>query len=499
MINIDRSQLTQAQAETVFLFVLCFFPLITGNRAYRRAHHVEAMCYMLDRVARGEVKRLIISVPPRHLKSATVAIAFVAWYLGHHPEKKIIVASYGADLAAQHARGFRAIIEDPNFKRLFPKFRVRPDRNTADETVTTLGGGRKAVSVGGSVTGFGADVLIIDDLLKASDARSELVRTRANEYFDETLYSRLDIKSEGVIIVIQQRLHEDDLVGHLLEQGGWEHMRMPSVADRAESYPLYMGRNFQRQVGDLLVPHIESHAVLEETRKRLGEIAYNAQYLLDPRPPEGHLLDWNWFYRYEEALPRADYTYVVQSWDTATTDEPNAAFSVCLTFGYDQGKWELLDVLRERLIYPRLRQTAKRLYQQWRPDRVLIEDASSGRALIQDMLEDLPSAGRRQVIPIRPFAGKEERFNLQTAKIEQGLIALPDRAPWLAAFEHELKRFPLSTYCDQVDALSQFLEWSGTPQGRRIGLIDPATGRMARSARPRGMTFPGSTSRGVYS
>lgn len=204
---IAYAQYEQLQRENFYMFLLVFLRHPMPGREFRRAPHVEAMCFALERVMRGEIRRLIITVPPRHLKSITVAAAFVAWVLGRDPSKQVMVASYGADLAEAHARNFRTIIREPRFQRLFPAFRIRPDRDTADKAVTTKGGHRLAISVGGRATGQGADLLICDNLLKAGDANSELVRTRANAFFDETLYSRLNIKSEGAIIVIQQRLH----------------------------------------------------------------------------------------------------------------------------------------------------------------------------------------------------------------------------------------------------------------------------------------------------
>lgn len=174
----ERELFEQLQRECLYAFALAFFNVVAGRKKYRVALHVEAICVALERAARGESKRLIITVPPRYLKSYTIAIAFVAWMLGRDPSLKVMVASYGADLAEEHARGFRQIVQHPAFRRLFPGFRI--DRDTNDETSTTLGGGRKAISVGGAATGHGADILIIDDLLKAADAKSELLRIKAN-------------------------------------------------------------------------------------------------------------------------------------------------------------------------------------------------------------------------------------------------------------------------------------------------------------------------------
>lgn len=268
-------------------------------------------------------------------------------------------------------------------------------------------------------------------------------------------------------------------------------MNMPCIAAQNDSFPLYGGRSFVRKTGDLLAPNLKSLADIEENKRRMGPTAFAAQCLLDPTPPDGQRLQWNWFHVYDEPLPRDDYSYVVQSWDTATSDDPKAAFSVCMTFGYDQRRWDLLDVFCERLTYPRLRRAAKQLYDRWRPERVIIENASSGRALAQDMREDLPQASRRAIIPFTPLSSKEDRFDLQLSRIERHLVNLTDTAPWLDAFKHEVRRFPFSTYKDQVDALTQFLEWTGSRAGS-IELRDPITGRRAKTPRPHGMRPPGS-------
>jgi predicted phage terminase large subunit-like protein len=481
-----REKYEQLQRECLFAFVAHYFNVLNPGRAYRRARHVEAMCVALERVARGRCKRLIITVPPRHLKSTAVAVTFPAWILGSDPSKKILVSSYGADLAQAHARSFRTVIQQPSFRQLFPHFRVDSVRDTASETVTTMHGGRKAVSLGGPVTGFGADIIIIDDQMKATDAHSPIMRAQVQTYFDETLFSRLNDKQEGAIIVIQQRLHEDDLVGHLLDRGGWEHINLPAFADQPQSLPLYWNRTFERKIGDVLAPELEDRATLEVIRAQMGPAAFSAQYLQNPMPIDGNRIAWQWFCTYEEPLSRGEYSYIAQSWDTATSADPNADFSVCLTLGYDQGKWDLLDIVRKRLDYPDLLREAKRLYRTWQPDRVIVEDAGTGRALMQSMREELPGIRRRAIIPHRPLANKETRLDIQSAKIESGLVVLPECSPWLADFKRELLGFPNARHDDQVDALTQFLEWTASPMGRSIGMRDPLTGRLRSRPRPRG-------------
>ncbi|MHC4406424.1 MAG: phage terminase large subunit, partial [Planctomycetota bacterium] len=183
----DRDRLDAALRTYLYYFVRKAFGTLHPGQSFIPARHVEAMCRELQKVADGDVRRLLITVPPRHLKSICAAVCLPAWLLGRDPGLTAIVASYGQDLAAGHARSFRSVIEAPWYRRLFPAMEVHPKRNTEMEIMTTRRGGRKAVSLGGSVTGFGADVLIVDDLMKAADAQSDIERQRAKDFYEQTL------------------------------------------------------------------------------------------------------------------------------------------------------------------------------------------------------------------------------------------------------------------------------------------------------------------------
>src|SRR4051812_16973477 len=231
--------------------------IFTPAQPFLPSKHVQAMCHVLEKVARGITTRQLITVPPRHGKSICTAVCLAAWILGHDPSKKIIVASYGGDLASKHARDFRAIVTSDWYQRLFPRMRLAPGGNRLDEQVTTLQGGRKAVSLGGAVTGFGADLIIIDDLTKAADAISPIERQRAKDYYEQTLLSRLNKKAEGQVVVIQQRLHEDDLPGYLIETGQYAHLNLPAIAIANEAIPIGLGKVWRRIKDEALCPERE--------------------------------------------------------------------------------------------------------------------------------------------------------------------------------------------------------------------------------------------------
>lgn len=385
------------------------------------AWHVEAMCHELENIRSGENTRLVITIPPRHLKSITVAVAYVAFLLGHRSETKIIVASYGLDLARKHSEDCRRVMEAPWYRRLFPATRLAGRGNTVEELRTTRGGGRKAVSIGGAVTGHGADYIIIDDLLKAADADSAAELERAQDFIESTLLSRFNNPAEGRVVLIAQRLHEIDPAGYLLSKGTYRHLNLPAIAEEEGTFPLGPGRVHRRKVGEALCPQRMDLPTLARMRKEMGGATFSCQYQQNPVAPDGSLLRWEWFGTYDQPLPRPDYQLVVQSWDTGMSADPRSDFSVCTTWGFREGQWALLDLFRNRLDYPDLRKAAIRLAGRWHADKVLIEKAASGISLFQDCF---PTDRRRfQAIP--PCQDKEVRFARACAPIEAGTVLLP--------------------------------------------------------------------------
>lgn len=435
-----------------------FVELHPGVR-FMPAPHVEAMCFAIEKAARGGCPRLLITVPPRHLKSITCSVAATAWLLGNDPRRKVLVASYGGDLAAKHSRDFRKVTAAPWFRSTFDRYEPSTSRDTQLEIETTLNGGRKAVSLGGATTGFGADFIIIDDLMKAQDARSEAARAEVRDYYDQTLFSRLNDKATGVIIAIQQRLHEDDIAAHLLDKGGFEHLNLPSIATERQFLPCYLGRTFERRVNDILAPEHMSEAALEETRRAMGSAAFSAQYQQEPTPPGGNRIKLQWFGVFDEQPERAEFQTIVQSWDTGMTEEPTSDYSVCITFGFLDNKWWILNVWRGRLAYPDLKRRAVELANKWQADRVIVEEAGTGFALVQELRREKKLRGK--IFVYKPKLSKEERVEVESAKLEAGLVMLPAEAPWRGEFDRELRGFPTSKYDDQVDALTQFLEQVG--------------------------------------
>ena len=276
---------------------------------YLHNWHIDAIAYQLDRVMRGETTRLIINLPPRSLKSILVSVIFPAFLLGHDPSRKIFGISYGGEIAAKHASDFRSIVESAWYRKAFPK--MQTTRMANSDVFTTMRGFRKTTSVNATLTGLGGDCFIIDDPIKPVDAQSDALRNAVNNWFSNTLSSRLDNKATGIIIVVMQRVHLNDLTGHLLENSrGWELLKLPAIAEVGESVPLAEGRFHVRRPGEVLHPEREPREVLDNMLREQGPDIFSAQYQQEPVPPGGALIKREWL-RYYRQAPERDYEVTV--------------------------------------------------------------------------------------------------------------------------------------------------------------------------------------------
>ncbi len=354
------------------------------------------------------------------------------------------------------SRDCRRIMLSDWYRRVFPA-RLSPQRQAVSEFETTAQGCRIATSVGGVLTGRGADIIIIDDPLKPEEALSQAYRRAANEWFDHTLYSRLNDKQQGAIVLIMHRLHEDDLTGHVLVQEDWEIVRLPAIAEEDERLLVDtpLGRRcFESRRGEALHPEREPLATLAQIRRMIGEYNFAGQYQQVPAPLGGGLVKAAWFKRYRaEEMPQ--FESVVQSWDTANKASELSDFSVCTSWGNVGKNLYLIDLLRRRMEYPELKRAVRAQYELLRPSVVLIEDKASGTQLIQELIAD----GLHAVTRYQPQADKIMRMHAQTAMIENGFVYIPDTAPWLAQYLHELTSFPKGRHDDQVDSTAQMLDW----------------------------------------
>jgi len=458
----ERRLLDLALRNDLSTFIHRTYQTVAPAQTFHPNWHIEAMAWRLQQCFEGNIKRLLITLPPRSLKSISASVAFPAWVLGRAPTARIVCASYSENLASKHAQDCRAVMESDWFKRVFPNTRIGHAKNTELNYVTTRQGSRYSTSVGGTLTGRGGNILIIDDPLKPEDAFSESKRSSVNEWFDRTLYSRLDDKREGVIILIMQRLHLEDLAGHVTAQEDWVHLDLPAIAECDEQIAIGPNQTYPRRAGELLHPAREPKEVLDRAKLVLGSFNFSAQYQQRPVPLEGEIVHWSWFETYNALPPVQPGDETVQSWDTAYKAEELSDYSVCTTWRVRDKHYYLNHVLREKLLYPDLKKKVIDHARDYQADVVIIENKGSGMALIDDLRR---SGGIATLVSFDPESDKLTRMAAQSAKIEAHQVHLPASASWLDDFRAELLQFPKGRHDDQVDSLSQFLAWIGKRGG----------------------------------
>lgn len=442
------------------VFVERVFAELNGSTPYLDNFHIALMCAELEAVRHGDNLRLAIALPPRSLKSIVVSVAYPAWLLGHDPSAKIICASYAQPLADDLARDCLQVVQSAWYKRLFPATRLLNNRQPVAAFETTVGGFRRATSVGGVLTGFGADIIIVDDPTKPTEAASEVERARANAWAQHTLFTRLNDKARGAIILVMQRLHEDDMIGYVANLTPLKIISFPAIAQEDELHEIrtpFGRRRHCRLTGEALHPEREPVALLEAQRIAMGTRLFSAQYLQMPAPPGGSLVKPEWFQRYDSVNP-PKFERMIQSWDTASKASQLSDYSVCTTWGKRGRQLFLLHVLRKRLEYPDLKRAIIAQAAMFDANSVLIEDAASGIALIQDLKRD----GFYKATAVKSKGDKVMRMQAQTAAIEAGQVFVPLAASWLEDYLHEIMMFPAGRHDDQVDSTSQALGYAFT-------------------------------------
>lgn len=426
------------------------------------ARHIDIICRLLEKVQRGEVRRALVCIPPRYLKTYLISIAYTAWILGGNPRARIICASYGAQLAEKFCADTLRLMRTPWYRRIFPATILDPKKQSNTEIGTTAGGYRFATSVGATLTGRGADLIIIDDPLKANEGHSPTARQSCIEWFNSTVHTRFDHPKKGKIIVIAQRLHAEDLPGHLIEIGGWEQLILPAINCVTQTYDIVAGG--QRGLflaGRILQPSRHNQEDLDQLKKEMGEHDFEAQFNQAPVPPGGATFKVSWVKRYEKMPALSQTEAVIQSWDTAYEGDEDNSYSVCTTWAKCPDGLYLLDVWRDRPAFPELLKKVYDLRAKWNARLVVIERKASGISLI----ETIQTGGRKTwLVYLSPEKGKVERAQQQSVKFEQGRVWLPRSADWLATYEAELFTFPQSKFDDQVDSTVQLLTALDMPQ-----------------------------------
>jgi len=404
----------------------------------------------LIKVARGETKHLMISMPPRHGKSELTSKYFTAWFLGHFPDKRVMLTSYEADFAASWGYKARNILDENGHLFGLKVSGASAARNRWD--IEGHGGGMVTAGVGGPITGRGAHLLIIDDPVKnAEDANSKTMRDKAAEWYKSTAYTRLE--PGGAVIIIQTRWHEDDLSGRLLkeEPDKWKVINLPALAE--ENDP--MGRT----LGQPLSPHRYNIEALQEIKSTIGSYWFNSLYQQHPTPLEGAIFKAHHF-KYWKPIPDGcdlgdkkvalSTCRIFQTCDPAASTKDTADYFVLATWALTkENDLILLNLLRTRLEGPDQVNLFKQQYQKWSPAFQAVESVGLGKTLYQMLVrEGLP------VRELKPDKDKVTRALPAAARMESGCIYFLHSAPWLGEFESELLSFPTGAHDDQVDVLS---------------------------------------------
>ena len=442
-------------------FIHRSFLELNPQTRFHTSGHIEVLAAQLEdvRQRQGRCKRLIVNMPPRLLKSHAISISFPAWVLGHDPAKQILTVTYAQDLSDNFARKSRSLMTSVFYEALF-NTRLLRGREAVSDYETTAGGCRLSTSVGGVLTGRGADIIIVDDPLKADDALSEVRRRSVNEWFDNTLRSRLNN---------QEDRRQSSLSRNVFMLMIW--LLMFSSTSRGTCCPFllllnemstmnsvtpYGRKQINRRAGELLQPSLLSQSTLESQRRAMTEYNFVAQYQQDPQPPSGVIVKRHWLKYYEQNDLPKNFERIVQSWDTANKDSELANYSVCTTWGLKDRLMYLLDVFRRKLNFPELKRAVRELANLHNANVVLIEDKASGTSLIQEL-----RAERFLLVQEAPKidGDKVMRLHSQTAKIEGGFVLFPKQAHWLDTYLLELLTFPNAKTDDQVNSTVYALAW----------------------------------------
>jgi predicted phage terminase large subunit-like protein len=417
--------------------------------------YLKLLAQRLTRVATGETKRLVITMPPRHGKTFMGSICLSAWILAHDASAKILVLSYGQDLADRIAYDIRDILRSEWFQQAF-RTRISRDRAKLVDFVTTDGGNVRSLSIEGGVTGLGADYIIIDDPVEIKDCDNAKRLERVNELFDNEIQTRLDNPKKGCIVIIAHRISENDLPGHVLQKGGWQQLKLPLIATRRRTYDLENGEVWKREKGELLRPD----AFTKRDIRRLRDSKQPGFETLQQQNPGGIdrlRIKVGYFSTFLPAELQVRELPVVLSIDPGLKGGPKNSLTVIQAWAPKDGAHLLLDQWREQASYREFRSEVRLFILKYRPSVVLIEATGQGPALIQDIK---PQNGM-ELVPITPAGDKVERLRKHRRTIRRGLVQLAQGALWYDEFMTEATQFPYGRFDDQMDALSQYLNWIG--------------------------------------
>jgi predicted phage terminase large subunit-like protein len=474
-------------------FIALAWHVVEPARPLIDAWHLHAIADHLQAVSEGHIRHLLINVPPGHGKSLLVNVLFPAWLWIRDEQSaqwRGLFSSYDSGLAIRDSVRCRTLIDSEWYREMFrPAWSLSESQNEKSYFENTRSGFRMSLSVGGRGTGFRGDAIVVDDPLNASDQHSEIVRSKVKFWWDQVMSSRLNNLETGSKIIIMQRLHEDDLAGHVLAQGTYEHLCLPSEYDPGRRSVTSIGWSDPRtEEGELLFPELFPPGVIEQVKKDLGAAGYAGQHQQRPSPAEGGVLQRHWWRYWKPRglvllpvrvrlpdgseceihavdLPES-FDTVIQSWDCTFKDRNTSDFVVGQVLARKGAGRYLLDQVRGRMDMPCTAQAIRALSARY-PDAgaKLVEDKANGPAVIQSLKHEITG-----LIEVNPEGGKMSRAAAVSPEAEAGNWYLPHPAvaPWVAGFIEECASFPNGAHDDQVDAWSQGGNYL---RGRHCGLM----------------------------
>jgi len=474
---------------SLYEFLKQAWPNIVGDEEFIGGKHIEVICEHLELVASRDIKKLLINLPPRFSKSTLISVAFPAWVWLRNPSERFLCSSYALQLAHRDSRLCRTLMQSPWYQKQWKsRFSLLKDQNTKGRFDNTHKGSRIATSSKSAATGEGGSILISDDANNIKDGQSQVDRDGRINWWSQVWSTRLNNKKNDCMIVVQQRSHERDISGYIMDNDvndAWVKLIMPMEFElnrkaKTVVLPSTNGKiweDWRTEEGELLCPERFGAKEVSETKGDLGSYGYAGQYQQRPSPEKGCIIQKEWFRWWKDSTP-PQIDFVIQSWDTALTANEMSSYSACTTWGVfnDENNIPnviLLSMWRGRAEYPELRERTKRLYFDYRDvgkerepkfkgrniDMCLVEAKASGTSLIQDLI----IAGVR-AIPFDPkkYGDKIERVRLVTPLIEGGRIWLPARSPKYTAllpfadeFLESVSSFPNVESRDIVDTMAQ--------------------------------------------
>jgi len=425
--------------------------------------HIDAICDHLQAVANGDIRFLMINVPPRHCKSRLTSVFWPAWVWTFDPAIRWLFASYSSDLSTEHSMDCRRIIRSEWYQNNWSKvFQISPDQDRKTMFENNKRGYRIATSVSGTATGRGGDIIVVDDPHNVKEAPSKAVRSAVITWWTQVMSSRLNDPKTGRRVLIMQRCHEMDLAGHILkEELGWDWLCLPTEFNKKRMVTTSIKWNDPRKAeNELLWPARYGVEEIARAKKDLGIYGYASQHQQTPHPPEGGIIKTSWWKFYKDvpltARGELGFEELIQSWDLAFKDTDASSYVVGQVWGRTGSDKYLLDQVRGRFSFIESIHQIRKMSATW-PKAIakLIEDKANGPAVIDILSKELSG-----IIPVNPQGGKLARLNAVSPQVEAGNIHLPENDEWVQDF---LDEFAAATpegggqFWDQIDATTQAL------------------------------------------